>query len=146
MTADVSPLKKYGVLLWSVAGLVILAWQQALAGDGRVDLDEGLVLGTVGLQGLLTYVVPQTPRFPKAKNVISGLLGLLALGGAFYMGLVDGFSQQEVATIVITALTAAGALLPGVSDNGTGGGLGADRRNPVVIDGETVPAAAGRRT
>jgi len=133
MTADVNPLKKYGMLLWTVAGLVILAWQQAIAGDGRVDLDEALVLGTVGAQGVMTYIVPQTPRYPWAKNAVSAVLGLLALGGAFYMGLTDGFSQQEVATLVITGLTSAGALVaPAVSDTGVGSGAGVDRREPVV--------------
>jgi hypothetical protein len=132
-TADVGPLKKYGMLLWTVAGIVFMAYYAALSGDGRVDLDEGLTIGTVGVQALVTYVVPQTPRFRFAKNAAAGVIAALALGGQFFVGLVDGWEQQQVVFLIATVLTAAGALvLPAVSDNGVGSGLGANEREPIT--------------
>ena len=133
VTADVNPLKKYGMLIWTVLGVTFLAYYAALSGDGRIDLDEGLVIGSVGLQAVGTYIVPQTPRFRFAKNTIAGLLAALALGAQFFVGLVDGWHQQQIVFLVATILTGAGALvLPAVSDNGVGSGLGAEPREPVT--------------
>ena len=85
------------------------------------------------MQALVTYVVPQTPRFRFAKNAAAGVIAALALGGQFFVGLVDGWEQQQVVFLIATILTAAGALvLPAVSDNGVGSGLGANEREPIT--------------
>lgn len=132
-TADVSPAKKYGMLAWTVAGLVIAAYWTALQGDGKITLEEWLALGVIFIQGVATYLVPQTPRFRFAKNLAAGFIAVLGLGAQFWTLAVNGPTQQSIGLVVITFLTAAGALvLPAVSDNGVGSGLGASRSNPVA--------------
>jgi hypothetical protein len=132
-TADVSPFRKYGMLAWIVAGAVIAAYWSALTGDGRVDLDEGLVIGVVGVQGISTYLVPLTPGWRWAKNAAAGFIGVLSLGGQVWTMAVESPNQQSIGLLVITFLTTAGALvLPAVSDNGVGQGAGVPARNPVV--------------
>jgi hypothetical protein len=130
-TADVSPFRKYGMLAWTVAGAVIAAYWSALT-DNRITLDEWLVIAVVGVQGVAIYIVPQTPNWRWAKNTAAGFIGVLGLGGQVWTMVVESPTQQNVTLIVITFLTTAGALvLPAVSDNGVGSGLGADARNPV---------------
>lgn len=131
-TADVSPWRKYGMLAWTVAGAIVAAYWAALT-DNRITLDESLVIATVGVQSISIYLVPQTPNWRWAKNAAAGFIGVLSLGGQVWTMVVETPTQQGVTLIVITFLTTAGALvLPAVSDNGVGSGLGAPARNPVA--------------
>jgi hypothetical protein len=131
-TADVSPLRKYGMLAWTVAGAVIAAYWAALT-DNRVTLDEWLAIAVVGVQGVSIYLVPLTPNWRWAKNAAAGFVGVLGLGGQVWVMAVREPTQQSITLLIITFLTTAGALvLPAVSDNGVGQGAGVPARNPVV--------------
>ena len=129
---QVNPLVKYGKLFGQILILVLLSWQAALQGDGRVDLDEGLALGATAANGALTYLVPNFPRARWIKNAINAVLALLALGALFWGGLANGLDSQEVAMILITLLGGLGVLaLPAVSDpkyGGAGQGIGTTNR------------------
>ena len=73
--ADVSPVKKYGMLAWTVAGLVIAAYWTALT-DNRITLDEGLAIGVVFVQGVAIYIVPQT-EVKATVRTVSGTISFL---------------------------------------------------------------------
>ena len=66
-TADVGPLKKYGMLLWTVAGIVFMAYYAALSerrlvasapGDEQLGDIRRDIHGAVGESSLANWPVP----------------------------------------------------------------------------------------
>jgi hypothetical protein len=121
---QVGAFRAHGKMWLLIAGLVFVALQTAFA-DNHVDLGEGLAVGTVGANAVLTYAVPQFPGYRWTKNLINAVLSLLALGAMFWGGLADGLSGSELTKIIVTAGVGAGVfLVNAVSDNGSASGVG----------------------
>ena len=91
-------------LLFALLGTVALGLQGALT-DGSMSVEEYVTVGAAALAALGTWVVPNTPALTTAKTWVNAVV----LGaGVLVPLLAGGVSGQEVWTVVIAVLTAAG--------------------------------------
>jgi hypothetical protein len=91
-------------LIWAVLGAIALGLQGAVT-DGGITLGEWITVAAAGLAAFGTWLVPNTPALATAKTWVNAVV----LGaGVIVPLLVGGLSQQEVWTVVIAVLTAAG--------------------------------------
>lgn len=94
----------YTKLIWALAGTVALGLQGALS-DGSMSVEEWVTVAAAALAALGTWLMPNTPLLTAAKTWVNALV----LGaGVLVPLLTDGISGQEVWTVVIAVLTAAG--------------------------------------
>jgi hypothetical protein len=91
-------------LLFALLGTVALGLQGALT-DGSMSVEEYVTVGAAALAALGTWLVPNTPALNTAKTWVNAIV----LGaGVLVPLLAGGVSGQEVWTVVIAVLTAAG--------------------------------------
>lgn len=91
-------------LLWALVGTVALGLQGALT-DGSMSVEEYVTVGAAGLAAVGTWLMPNTRALAAAKTWVNALV----LGaGVLVPLLVGGVDGQEVWTVVIAVLTAAG--------------------------------------
>jgi hypothetical protein len=91
-------------LLFALLGTVALGLQGALT-DGSMSVEEWVTVGAAALAALGTWLMPNTPVLATAKVWVNALV----LGaGVLVPLLAGGVDGQEVWTVVIAVLTAAG--------------------------------------
>jgi hypothetical protein len=91
-------------LIWALVGTVALGLQGALT-DGSMSTEEWVTVGAAAFAALGTWLVPNTPTLAAAKTWVNALV----LGaGVLVPLLAHGVTGQEVWTVVIAVLTAAG--------------------------------------
>lgn len=100
----------YRKLMWAILGTVAVAVQGALT-DGGLSPQDYVVIAGMALAAFGTWLVPNTPQLAAAKTWVNAVV----IGaGVLEVSLVGGVTQQEVWTIVIAVLTAAGVyVVPG---------------------------------
>jgi hypothetical protein len=115
--------QKYGMTVSSAVGTLMYGIIGFFE-DGRIDGPEWVAFSVLSANSVLIYVVPVFPGYGWIKNVINGVLAVLALG---YQALTGVDTGGEILLLVWTFGTAAGVLLsPAVSPKtgGVSSGLG----------------------
>lgn len=115
--------QKYGMTVSSFVGTLMYGVIGYFE-DGRIDGTEYIAFSVLSANSILIYVVPVFPGYSWIKNVINGVLAVLALGYQVLTGVDTG---GEILLLVWTFGTAAGILLsPAVSPKtgGVSSGLG----------------------
>lgn len=91
-------------LVWALVGTVALGLQGALT-DGSMSVEEWVTVVAAALAAFGTWLVPNTPALNTAKTWVNAVV----LGaGVLVPLLAGGVTGQEVWTVVIAVLTAAG--------------------------------------
>lgn len=108
--------KTYGKALAAVVGAALIVVQTAV-GDGRIDAQEWVQIAIAAATAVGVYVVPLAPQYRWGKTAVAVVLAVLQVLTTVVLG---GLDTQEVVTLLITALTAAGvAGMSAVSGDGT---------------------------
>ncbi|HEY1178868.1 MAG TPA: hypothetical protein VGF17_22165 [Phytomonospora sp.] len=103
-------MSNYLKLVGAIVGTVVLALQTALM-DGSVDAQDLVVVAAAGLASFGTWLVPSTTALKAVKTWVHALV----IGaGALAPVIAGGVTSQELMTVIVVVLTAAGvAAAPG---------------------------------
>lgn len=110
--------REFGMSIVAVLGAALYAVLGFVTGDNHIDWAEGVALATVIANALLVYVVPVFPDYRWLKDVINGVLTVLALG---VQVLSHPNGAQDWLLILVTFLTGAGVLFAPAVSVKTGG-------------------------
>lgn len=98
---------KYNKLVWAVLGTVALGLKAALA-DNTMSTEDYVTVAAAAVAAFGTWLVPNTEALATAKLWVNALV----LGAGVLLPLLpEGINGQEVWTVVIAVLTAAGVFV-----------------------------------
>jgi len=117
-------LKNGKAIVALLVALVAAAWPQ-LTGNHRLDLAEGIALGTALASTLVVYLVPLVPSAPWLKTLLYAVLAGL---GVATTAVVDGIDSSELLLILGAVASVFGVwVAPAASSTGVSVGWGSDQ-------------------